>query len=193
MYDTSDHAVGAILGQKIDKKPHDIYYASKTINDAQLNYTTIEKELLAVVFALDKFRLYLVRSLVIIYTNHSAPNYLLTKPDAKAQLIRWILLLQEFNIEIKDKKWVENIVVDHLSRLLTDDEAKDSLPINEHFPDEQLFQITTHTNPSVPWYVDIANCLTTGNIPSHWSSIDRKKFFTLVRYFSWEDPIDSMP
>ena len=82
MCDTSDHAVGAVLGQRVDKKPHVIYYASKTLNYAQLNYTTTEKELLAVVYALDKFRSYLVRSLVIIYTDHSALKYLLTKPDA---------------------------------------------------------------------------------------------------------------
>ena len=82
MCDASDHIVGDILGQRIDKKPHVIYYSSKTLNDAQLNYTTTKKELLVVVFVLDKFRLYLVRSLVIIYTDHSALKYLLTKPDA---------------------------------------------------------------------------------------------------------------
>ena len=75
-------------------------------------------------FALDKFRSYLVKSLVIIYTDHSALKYLLTKPDAKPQLISYILLLQEFNIEIRDKKRVENVVADHLSRLPTDGEAK---------------------------------------------------------------------
>ena len=83
MFDASNHAVGAVLGQRVDNKPHAIYYARKTLNDAQLNYITIEKELLAIVFALDKFRLYLVGSLVIIYTDHSAIKYLLTKFDAK--------------------------------------------------------------------------------------------------------------
>ena len=82
---------------------------------------------------------YLVGSLVIIYTDHSAFKYLLTKLDAKSQLIRWTFLSQEFNIEIRDKKRVKNVVVDHLSRLPTDEEVKDSLPINEHFLDEQLF------------------------------------------------------
>ena len=67
MCDASDYAVGAVLGQRKDKKPHVIYYASKTLNEAQKNYTTTEKELLAVVFALDKFRSYLVGSLVIIF------------------------------------------------------------------------------------------------------------------------------
>jgi hypothetical protein len=88
MCDASDFAVGAVLGQKKDKKPHVIYYASKTLNDAQLNYTTTEKELLAVVFALDKFRSYLVGSLVIVFTDHAALKYLLTKQDVKPRLIQ---------------------------------------------------------------------------------------------------------
>ena len=97
MCDASDFAVGAVLGQRKDKKPHVIYYASKTLNDAQLNYTTTEKELLVVVFALDKFRSYLVGFLVIVFID-AALKYLLTKQDAKPYFIRWILLLQEFNL-----------------------------------------------------------------------------------------------
>ena len=94
-----------------------VYYASKTLNEAQRNYTTIEKELLAVVYALDKFRAYLIGADIIIFTDHSALKYLLTKQIAKASLIRWVLLLQEFNLQIWDRKGVENVVADHLSRL----------------------------------------------------------------------------
>ncbi|RVW37784.1 Retrovirus-related Pol polyprotein from transposon 17.6 [Vitis vinifera] len=115
MCDASDFAIGAVLGQREDGKPYVIYYASKTLNEAQRNYTTIEKELLAVVFALDKFHAYLVGFFIIVFTNHSALKYLLTKQDAKARLIRWILLLQEFNLQIRDKKGVENVIADHLS------------------------------------------------------------------------------
>ena len=93
MCDASDYAVGAILGQQNEKKPHMLHYVSKTLNEAQVNYTTTEKELLAIVFALDKFRSYLVGSKVIVFTDHAAIKYLLTKQDAKPRLIRWILLL----------------------------------------------------------------------------------------------------
>jgi len=104
MCDASDYAVGAVLRQMKDKKAYVIYYASKTLNEAQKNYTTTEKGLLAVVFALDKFRSYLVGSLVIIFTDHATLKYLFTKQDAKLCLLRWILLLQEFHIEIRDKR-----------------------------------------------------------------------------------------
>jgi hypothetical protein len=87
MCDASDYAVRAVLGQRIDKLPHVIYYTSRTLNDAQLNYSTTEKELLAVVFALDKFRSYLLGSKIIIYSNHAALKYLFSKKDAKSHLI----------------------------------------------------------------------------------------------------------
>ncbi|CAN6718941.1 unnamed protein product [Malus baccata var. baccata] len=118
MCDASDYALGAVLGQRKDKRPHIIYYASRTLNDAQLNYSTTEKELLAVVFALDKFPSYLIGTKVIVFTDHAALKYLLTKKEAKPRLIRWILLLQEFDIEIWDKKGSENVVADHLSRMV---------------------------------------------------------------------------
>ena len=91
--DASDYDVRAILGQTKKKKPHVIYYASRTLNSAQMNYITTEKELLAVVFALDKFRSYLIGTFIVVFTNHAALRCLLSKKDAKVCLIRWILLL----------------------------------------------------------------------------------------------------
>jgi hypothetical protein len=179
MCDASDYAVGGVLGQRIDKLPHVIYYASRTLNNAQLNYSTIEKELLAVMFALDKFRSYLLGSKDIVYLDHAALRYLFSKKDAESHLIQWILLLQEVDIEIRDKKGSENVVADHLSRL-TVDFTEEATPISETFPDEQLMHIA-HT-PS-PWFADIVNYLVTGHMPLHWGRQDKSKFVAMVKYF----------
>jgi hypothetical protein len=144
MCDASDYAVGAILGQREEKLSHAIYYASKTLLDAQVNYTTTEKELLAVVFALDKFRSYLLGSKVIVYSDHAALRHLLAKKETKPRLIRWILLLQEFDLEIRDKKGTDNVVADHLSRILLESSP---IPVHDSFPDEQLFGITQGESP----------------------------------------------
>jgi len=156
MCDANDYAVGVVLGQRIDKKPYVIYYASKTLNNAQMNYTTIEKELLTVVFACKTFRSYLVGSLVVVFSDHAALKDLLSKKDSKARLVRWILLLQEFDITIKDKKDTENVVADHLSRLTTVSRS-DITPINDYFPDESSLSVST-----MPWFANIINFLVSG-------------------------------
>ncbi|GJU62578.1 hypothetical protein Tco_1244413 [Tanacetum coccineum] len=151
MCDASDYAVGAVLGQRIDKHFKPIHYASKMMNEAQENYTTTEKELLVVVFAFDKFRQYLVLSKTIIFMDHSALRYLFTKQDAKPRLIRWILLLQEFDIEIRDKKGAENLIADHLSRLENPDLGKlTKAEIRDLFPEEQLMTASDKNNE--PWH-----------------------------------------
>ena len=96
MCDASDLTVGAVLGQRAEGKSYVVYYASKTLNEAQRNYTTTEKELMVVVYTLNKFRAYLIGADIIIFTDHLALKYLLTKQNSKARLIRWVLLLQEF-------------------------------------------------------------------------------------------------
>ena len=141
-----------------------IYYASRTLNDAQLNYATTEKELLAIVFAFDKFRPYLIGNKVVVHTDHSAIRYLMTKKGAKPRLIRWILLLQEFYLEIKDKKGTENLVADHLSRL---EGASDEVDVNDDFPDVQLLAI--EDKRAVPWFADYVNYLVAKVIPPEFS------------------------
>ena len=172
MCDASDFAVGVVLGQRVDNKPVAIYYASKTLVDAQVNYSTTEKELLAIVFGLEKLRSYLLGSKVIVYTNHSALKFLFKKNEAKSRLVRWILLLQEFDIEIKDKKGNENVVADHLSRLIIDDHSPS--PIRDTFPDEHILAVQVR---SLPWYTHIVNYLATGKIPIDWDYNERKRFF----------------
>ena len=181
MCDASDYAVGAVLGQRKEKKPHAIYYASRTLNEAQLNYTTTEKELLAVIFALEKFRSYLLNSKVIVYSDHAALRYLMTKKEAKPRLIRWILLLQEFDVEIKDKKGSENVVADHLSRLVR---SEDVVPLRENFPDEQLFG----TDVSTPWYADIVNYLVSRTFPDIMSKACNAKLKHDAKHYVWDDP-----
>nr|GFB34972.1 reverse transcriptase domain-containing protein [Tanacetum cinerariifolium] len=102
MCDASDYAVGAVLGQRIEKHFRPIHYASKTMNQAEENYTTTEKEMLAVVYAFEKFCSYLIMNKSIVYTDHSALKYLFAKKDAKARLRRWSLLLQEFDFKVID-------------------------------------------------------------------------------------------
>ncbi|GJT21702.1 reverse transcriptase domain-containing protein [Tanacetum coccineum] len=115
MCDASDYAIGAVLGQRIEKHFRPIHYASKTITEAESNYTTTEKEMLAVVYAFEKFWSYLIMNKSIVYTDHSALKYLFNKKDAKARLLRWVLLLQEFDFKVIDTKGAENYAADHLS------------------------------------------------------------------------------
>ena len=134
------------------------------------------------VYALDKFRAYLVGSDIVIFIHHSSLKYLITKKDVKARLTRWVPLLQEFNLHIKDKKGVENVVADHLSRLAIAHNTHNS-PINDEFPEESLLHVE-----SAPWYAHIVNFLATGEVPAKWKAQDKKYFFTKILSYYWEEP-----
>nr|GEV72125.1 reverse transcriptase domain-containing protein [Tanacetum cinerariifolium] len=251
MCDTSDFAIGAVLGQRHEKHFKPIHYASKTMNDAKTNYTTTEKEMLAVVldtkgaenlaadhqsrlenpyenvldpkeinekfpletlgmvtfrgdssapwfadfanyhavYAFKKFRSYLIMNKSIVHTDHSALKYLFAKKDAKAGLLRWVLLLQEFDFKVLDTKGAENLEADHLSRL--ENPYKNVLnpkEINETFPLETLSMVTFRGDSSAPWFADFANYHAGNFIVKGMTSQQKNKFFKDVKHYFWDDP-----
>ncbi|GJU71588.1 reverse transcriptase domain-containing protein [Tanacetum coccineum] len=189
MCDASDFAIGAVLGQRIEKHFRPIHYASKTMTEAESNYTTTEKEMLAVVYAFEKFRSYLIMNKSVVYTDHSALKYLFNKKDAKARLLRWVLLLQEFDFKVIDTKGAENYAADHLSRLENPYEnVFDPKEINETFPLETLNTVTSHDNQSTPWFADIANYHAGNFLIKGMSTQQKKKFFKDVKHYFWDDP-----
>nr|GEV78222.1 reverse transcriptase domain-containing protein [Tanacetum cinerariifolium] len=139
MCDASDFGIGAVLRQRQEKHFRPICYASKTIIEAESNYTTTEKEMLVEVYAFKKFQSYLIMNKSIMYTDHSALKYLFAKKDYKERLLRWVLLLQEFTFKVIDKKRAENLDADHLSRLENPHQnVLKPKEINESFPLETL-------------------------------------------------------
>ncbi|GKE04393.1 reverse transcriptase domain-containing protein [Tanacetum coccineum] len=155
MCDASDYAVGAVLGQRKDKYFRPIHYASKTLSNAQTNYTVIEKELLAVVYAFEKFRSYLVLSKTI-----------------------------EFTIEIRDKKGAENLATGHLSRLENPYQGdRVEMEINDNFPHESLSMISFNPDNKPSWFADIANYLVGNVLVKGMSSQQKKKFFKDIRHY----------
>nr|GEY56943.1 reverse transcriptase domain-containing protein [Tanacetum cinerariifolium] len=162
MYDASDYAVGAVLGQRIEKHFQPIHYASKIMNQAEANYTTTEKEMLAV--------------------------YLFAKKDAKARLLRWILLLWEFDFKVIDTRGAENYAANHLSCLKNPYEnVFDPKEINETFPLESLNKVS-YKDPSTPWFADLANYHAGNFIIKGMTSQQKQKFFNDARHYFWDDP-----
>nr|GEY87615.1 hypothetical protein [Tanacetum cinerariifolium] len=184
MCDANDFTIGAVLGQKDGKNFHPIYFASKTLNPAQQKYTVTKKELMVVVFAFNKFRSYLILSKTIVHTDHSALRHLFKKQDAKPRLIRWILLLQEFDIEIKDRKGTKNVAADHLSQI-GNNESSDDNEVDDNFLGETLMEINTKDEP---WFADFANYLL-GDVISKGMTYQKKnKFFSDLNHYFWEEP-----
>ncbi|XP_059301876.1 uncharacterized protein LOC132053790 [Lycium ferocissimum] len=156
MCDASGLAIGVMLGQRINKILHPIYYASKMLNGAQMNYTVTEQELLAIVYAFEKFWAYLLGAKVVVHTDHAALRYLMAKKDAKPRLIRWVLLLQEFDFEVKDRKG----------------RPTDVLDIDDTFPDERVLAVSSDV---ALWFADIANYLATDIVPEVLKASQKKK------------------
>nr|GEU96573.1 DNA-directed DNA polymerase [Tanacetum cinerariifolium] len=189
MCDASDFAIGAVLGQHQDKHFRPIHFASKTMTEAESNYTTTEKEMLAVVYVFKKFWSNLILNKSIVYTDHSALKYLFTKKDSKARLLRWVLLLQEFTFKVIDNKGAENLAADHLSRLENPHQnVLDPKEINESFPLETLNLVFTRGNQSTPWFADFANYHAGNFIVKGLSSQQKSKFFKDVKHYFWDGP-----
>jgi hypothetical protein len=181
MCDTSDYVVGVVLGQRKEGKVHTIYYASKTLNEAQVNYATTEKELLGVVFAFEKCRSYIVNLKVMVYTDHDVIKYLLYKKDAKPHLIKWILLLQEFDMEIRDKKGSDNVVADHLSRMHHGDDGMEL--IEDRMRYDNLYRILDRGG----WMHDIISCLQKKPL-NHLDKNAKRSVIAEGRKFYWDAP-----
>ena len=119
-----------------------------------------------------------------MHTDHSAIKYLMTKKNAKQRLIRWVFLLQEFDLEIKDKKGTKNLVAHHLSRF---EGTRDEVHVNDDFSDEQLLAI--EDKKSVPWFTDYVNYLVAKVIPPKFSYQQKNRFFAHLKIYYWEEPI----
>nr|GEU41178.1 reverse transcriptase domain-containing protein [Tanacetum cinerariifolium] len=189
MCDTSDFAISVVLGQRQDKHFRPIHYASKTMTEAESNYTTTEKEMLAVVYAFEKFRSYLIMNKSIVYTDHSALKYLFAKKDSKPRLLRCVLLLQEFTFKVIDTKGAENLAANHLSRLENPHQNMlDPKEINKSFPLKTLNLLSTRGNQSTQWFTDFANYHAGNFVDKGMSSQQKSKFFKDVKYYLWDDP-----
>ncbi|GJY70952.1 reverse transcriptase domain-containing protein [Tanacetum coccineum] len=121
---------------------------------------------------------------MIVHTDHSALRHIFKKQDAKLRLIRWILLLQEFDIEIKDRKGTENVTADHLSRFEKEETSDDS-EVDDKFPEETLMEINTKDDP---WFADFANYLVSNIIPKGMTYQQKNKFFSDIKHYFWEEP-----
>nr|GEV26518.1 reverse transcriptase domain-containing protein [Tanacetum cinerariifolium] len=157
------------------------------MSQAETNYTTTKK-MLAVVYDFEKFRSYLIMNKSIVYTDHSALKYLFAKKESKARLLRWNLLLQEFDFNVIDTRGAENYAADHLSRLENPYEnVFDPKEINETFPLESLNKIT-HPDPSTPWFADFANYHARKFIINGMTTQQKQKIFKDARHYFWDDP-----
>nr|GEW75429.1 reverse transcriptase domain-containing protein [Tanacetum cinerariifolium] len=195
MCDASDFVIGAVLGQRQEKHFRPIHYANKTMTEEESNYTTTKKEMLAVVYAFEKFWSYLIMNKSIVYMNHSALKYLFAKKGSKVRLIHWVLLLQQFTFNVIDTKGAENLVADHLSRLENPHQnVLDPKEINESFPLETINLVSTRSNFSTPCTISGTTplCLKSVSIKSLESVYTARKPLTFSRFATMDPPGDTM-
>ncbi|GJW47965.1 reverse transcriptase domain-containing protein [Tanacetum coccineum] len=153
------------------------------MTEAETNYMTTEKEMLAVVYAFEKFRSYLIMNKSIVYTNHSALKYLFNKKRCQSRLLM-VLLLQEFDFKVIDTKGAENYAADHLSHLENPYEnVFDPKEINKTFPLETLNAVNSYQ--STPWFADIANYHAGNFLIKGMSTQQKRKFFKDVKHYFW--------
>nr|GEX29750.1 reverse transcriptase domain-containing protein [Tanacetum cinerariifolium] len=184
----SDFSIGTVLGQRQEKHFRPIHYASKTMIEAESNYTTTKKEMLAVVCAFEKLWSYLIMNKSIVYTDHYSLKYLFAKKYFKARLLRWVLLLQEFTFKVIDTKGAENLAADHLSRQKNPHQnVLVPKEINESFPLETLNLVSSHGNSSTLWFADFVNYHAGNFIVKGMSSQQKSKFLKDVNPYFWDD------
>jgi hypothetical protein len=178
--DASAVAVGSILCQSVEGqvkgRDHPVAYASRQLNPAERNYSTTERECLAMVFSVKKFRHYLLANKVVFFVDHMAIKYLVNKPDLSGRLARWVLLLQEFDYTVEYKPGSAQKQADHLSRLI---DKQESNPIDDRLVDESLFLVTTQPT----WYSGIVEFLTTQQLPPDLTKEERRKIRVNSRHF----------
>ncbi|GKC61331.1 reverse transcriptase domain-containing protein, partial [Tanacetum coccineum] len=180
---------GIVLGHKISKKGIEVDKAKIDVI-AKLPYPTTVKGIRSFLGHAGFYRRsYLIMNKSIVYTDHSALKYLFAKKDAKARLLRWVLLLQEFDFKVIDTRGAENYAADHLSQLENPYEnVLDPKEINETFPLETLNMVTSRGDQSTPWFSDFANYHAGNFIVKGMSTQQKNKFFKDVKHYFWDDP-----
>jgi len=146
---------------------------------AKLNYTVNEKELLAIVHSLKKFRHYIIGYQTFVHIDHAAIKYLMNKPDVNARIIRWLLSLQLFDLTIVDKPGKENVVADFLSRVNVP--AGEEGMVDDQLLDENFFAISVLS----PWFANIANYLVSSQFPPNFPSKEKSKIVRKGTPFIW--------
>jgi hypothetical protein len=174
----SNTAIGGVLGQKEDQQSYVIYFVSKNLSLAEINYIVTKKEFLVVFHVINKFHYYITGYEVFLHTDHFFIRFLMNKPITNGRVTRWLLLLQEFNITMLDRPRKENLAANFLSQIKNED---DDIPIDDSFPDEHIFSLSINT----PCFSNMEKYLATRKLPSHLSPHEKRKIIMQSDNYSW--------